>query len=153
LSISPGAEAGAPLLGKDYKRKRIELGIIRRVREIKTPADLMTLRLFHPLNGVSLVAVGAAAFTLKTGNFSDAAFIKKFTECGERFKQISAELSRGGLIAYPKPAYLEGRRVPAVDASDVVEKGAERGNLPPALCDRPPYHDRRHVHHYQRGDR
>jgi hypothetical protein len=32
-------------------------------------------------------------------------------------------LSRGGLISYPKPAYLDGRRVPAVDASDVVEKG------------------------------
>jgi hypothetical protein len=32
-------------------------------------------------------------------------------------------LSRDGLISYPKPAYLEGRRVPAVDASDVVEKG------------------------------
>jgi hypothetical protein len=32
----------------------------------------------------------------------------------------------GGLIAYPKPAYLEGRRVPAVDASDVVEKGRSR---------------------------
>jgi hypothetical protein len=32
-------------------------------------------------------------------------------------------LSRDGLISYPKPAYLEGRRVPAVDASDVIEKG------------------------------
>jgi hypothetical protein len=32
-------------------------------------------------------------------------------------------LSRDGLISYPKPAYLEGRRVPAVDASEVVEKG------------------------------
>jgi hypothetical protein len=29
----------------------------------------------------------------------------------------------GGLIADPKPAYLESRRVLAVDASDVVEKG------------------------------
>jgi hypothetical protein len=29
----------------------------------------------------------------------------------------------GGLSSYPKPAYLEGRRVLAVDASDVVEKG------------------------------
>jgi hypothetical protein len=32
-------------------------------------------------------------------------------------------LSQGGLIAYPKPAYLEGCRVIAVDASDAVEKG------------------------------
>jgi hypothetical protein len=75
-----------PLPGKDYQRKRIKLGIIRRVREIKTPADLMTLRLFHPLNGVPLAAVGTAASALKIGNFSDAAFMKKFAECGEWFK-------------------------------------------------------------------
>jgi hypothetical protein len=72
---------------------------------------------------VSLVAVSAVAFALKIGDFSDVAFMKKFAKCGEWFKQISAELPRDGLISYPKPAYLEGRRVPAVDASDVVEKG------------------------------
>jgi hypothetical protein len=48
---------------------------------------------------------------------------KKLAIGGEWFKQISADLPRGGLISYPKPAYPEGRRVPAVDASDVVEKG------------------------------
>jgi hypothetical protein len=32
-----------PLLGEDYERKCIELGIIQRAREIKTPADLMTV--------------------------------------------------------------------------------------------------------------
>jgi hypothetical protein len=66
-----------PLLGKNYERNRIELGIIKRVREIKTPADLMTLCLFHLLNGVSLVAVSTVAFALKIGNFSDVAFMKK----------------------------------------------------------------------------
>jgi hypothetical protein len=94
-----------PLLGKDYERKCIELGIIRRAREIKTPADLMMLCLFHLLNGVSLVAVSTVAFALKIGNFSDAAFMKKFATCGEWFKQISADLLLDGLISYPKPAY------------------------------------------------
>jgi hypothetical protein len=112
-----------PLLGEDYERKCIELGIIRRAREIKTPADLMMLCLFHLLNGVSLVAVSTVAFALKIGNFSDAAFMKKFAKCGEWFKQISAGLVLSGLISYPKPAYLEGRRVLAAGASDVVEKG------------------------------
>ncbi|MDR2742277.1 MAG: hypothetical protein LBB98_09025 [Treponema sp.] len=50
-----------PLPGKDYERKCIELGIIRRAREIKTPADLLTLCLFYLLNGVSLVAVSMVA--------------------------------------------------------------------------------------------
>ncbi|MDR0400420.1 MAG: hypothetical protein LBH51_05700, partial [Treponema sp.] len=91
-----------PLLGEDYERKCIELGIIRRAREIKTPADLMMLCLFHLLNGVSLVAVSTVAFTLKIGNFSDAAFMKKFAKCGGWFKQISAGLALSGLISYPK---------------------------------------------------
>ncbi|MDR2184134.1 MAG: hypothetical protein LBO80_00485, partial [Treponema sp.] len=82
----------------------------------------MMFCLFHPLNGVSLIAVSTVAFALKIGDFSDVAFMKKFARCGEWFKQISAGLLRGGLISYPKPAYLEGRRVLAVDASDVVEK-------------------------------
>jgi hypothetical protein len=83
----------------------------------------MMLCLFYLLNGVSLVAVSTVAFTLKIGDFSDAAFMKKFARCGEWFKQISAGLVLGGLISYREPAYLEGRRVLAVDASDVVEKG------------------------------
>jgi hypothetical protein len=106
-----------PLPGKDYERICIELGIIQRAREIKTPADLMMLCLFHLLNGVSLLAVSTAAFALKIGNFSDVAFMNKFAKCGEWFKQISAGLLRGGLISYPKPAYLAGRQVLAVDAS------------------------------------
>jgi hypothetical protein len=89
-----------PLLGEDYQRKCIEPGIIRRAREIKTPADLMMLCLFHPLNGVPLIAVGTVAFALKRGNFSDAAFMKKFAKCGEGFKQISADLVFSGVISY-----------------------------------------------------
>jgi hypothetical protein len=65
----------------------------------------MALCLFHPLNGVSLIAVSTAVFALKIRNFSDAAFMKKFAKCGEWFKQISAKLLRNGLISYPKPAY------------------------------------------------
>jgi hypothetical protein len=50
----------------------------QRARAIKTPADLMMLCLFHLLNGVPLMAVSTVAFALKTGDFSDVAFIKKF---------------------------------------------------------------------------
>jgi hypothetical protein len=45
-----------PLLGEDYERKCLELGIIQRASAIKTPADLMMLCLFHLLNGVPLMA-------------------------------------------------------------------------------------------------
>jgi hypothetical protein len=65
----------------------------------------MTLCLFHPFNGVPLMAVSMAAFVLKTGDFSDAAFMKNFAKCGEWFKQISATLLLGGFISYPRPVY------------------------------------------------
>jgi hypothetical protein len=94
-----------PLLGEDYERKCLELGIIQRARAIKKPADLMTLCLFHPLNGVSLMAASTVTFALKTGDFSDAAFMKKFAKCGECFKQISTTLALGGFISYSKSTY------------------------------------------------
>jgi hypothetical protein len=65
----------------------------------------MTLCLFHPLNGVPLIAVSTVAFALKTGDFSDATFMKKFAKCGEWFKQTSADLLLSGFISHPKPAY------------------------------------------------
>jgi hypothetical protein len=94
-----------PLLGEDYERKCLELGIIQRARAIKTPADLMMLCLFHPLNGEPLMAASTVTFALKTGDFSDAAFMKKFAKRGERFKQTSADLLLSGFISPPKPAY------------------------------------------------
>jgi hypothetical protein len=51
------------------------------------------------------MAVCTVAFALKTGNFSDAAFMKKFAKCGEWFEQISATLALGGLNSYSKSAY------------------------------------------------
>jgi hypothetical protein len=65
----------------------------------------MRLCLFHLLNGVPLMAVSTVAFDLKTGDFSDAAFMKKFAKRGEWFKQTSATLALGGFISYSKSAY------------------------------------------------
>jgi hypothetical protein len=69
-----------------------------------------------------LVTVSTAAFALKTGNFSDAAFLNKVAKCGGWFKRISAGLALSGLIAYAKAACLEGRYTLAVDAAYAVEK-------------------------------
>jgi hypothetical protein len=88
-----------PLPGENYERKCIEPGIIRRAREIKTSVDLMMFCLFHLPGGVPLIAVSTVAFALKIGEFSDVAFMKKSAMCGEWFKQISADLSHGGLIS------------------------------------------------------
>jgi hypothetical protein len=112
-----------PFLVDGYEEKCIELGIIQRQREIKTPADLMMLNLFHLINGCSLMEISEVARLLKIGEFSDVAIMKKFAKCEEWFKWISEQLSPGMVIDYKKPPYLENYRVVAFDASKVVEKG------------------------------
>ena len=103
-------------MSSGYEKKCIELGIIKRKREFKTPADLMLLCLFHLINGCSLMEVSAAAKELRIGEFSDVAFMKKFAKCGEWFRQINTELCERSAAGYQKPNYLESYRVLATDA-------------------------------------
>jgi len=112
------------LLTEGYEVKCKELGIIQRSREIKTPADLMLLCLFHLNNGCTLMEISEAARLLRIGEFSDVAFMKKFSKCSEWFKWISESLLSVMLANYQKPVFLEDYRPIAFDASVVSEKGA-----------------------------
>jgi len=112
-----------PLLPPSYETACYELGVIQRARSFKTPADLMMLILFHLLNGCTLMEISEVGRLTGMGEFSDVAFMKKFSQCAEWFKRISAELMRGAVADYPKPEYLDDYRAIAFDASDVVEKG------------------------------
>jgi len=112
-----------PLLANGYEEKCKELGIIKRQREIKTPADLMMLALFHLINGSTLIEISAIGRLAKIGEFSDVAFMNKFAKCAEWFQWICEQLVLGIVADFPKPTYLENYRPIAYDASDVVEKG------------------------------
>jgi sugar phosphate isomerase/epimerase len=65
-------------LPEGWESKCLELGVIKRVREIKNPEDLMTLDLFHLLHGCTLLEMSIAAKALKIANISDVAFMKRF---------------------------------------------------------------------------
>lgn len=112
-----------PMLPNGYEEKCFELGIIQRQRGIKTPSDLMLLNLFHLINGCSLTEISEVGRLLKIGNFSDVAFMKKFSKCTEWFKWISEQLAPEIVANYQKPSYLQNYRAIAFDATDVVEKG------------------------------
>lgn len=112
-----------PLLTEGYEDKCFELGIIKRKRAFKNPADLMMLCLFHLINECSLMDIREVARLLKIGEFSDVAFMDKFGQCGAWFEWISQTLAVGAVADFPKPSYLEKYRALATDASDVVEKG------------------------------
>jgi len=111
------------LLDSGYEDKCYELGIIKRQRAIKTPADLMLLSLFHLVNGCTLMEISEMGRIAKIGDFSDVAFMKKFAQCSEWFQWLSEKLIQGAVADYTKPGYLDNYRVVAVDASDVTEKG------------------------------
>lgn len=113
-----------PLLTEGYEEKCRELGIIQRSRQIKTPADLMMLCLFHLCNGCSLMEISEVARILKIGNFSDVAFMKKFAKCGSWFEWVSMNLVKVMAVNYKPPMFLEDYRLIAFDASTVTEKGA-----------------------------
>jgi hypothetical protein len=107
----------------NYEEKCFKTGAITRRRGVSNPADLMMLAMFHLQNGCTLLEISEVARITKLGAMSDVAFMKRFEKCGNWFKQINEGIASKSLVDYQKPAWLEGKTVVAVDASDVTEKG------------------------------
>ena len=114
------------MMPNGYEDACFSTGAIIRRRDIKDPNDLMMLALFHLLTGCSLIEVSEISKLAKLGDISDVAFMKRFSNCNEWFKWILAAIQNTtpGIIRYSVPEKLSGYRILAVDASDVVEKGA-----------------------------
>ena len=112
-----------PFLATGWEQRCHELEIIKRQRGIKTPEDLMTLNLFHLVNGCTLMEISEAARLLKIGDFSDVAYMKRFEQCGEWFAWNCAQFAHKAVAKFQKPEYLNNYRAIAFDASDIVEKG------------------------------
>lgn len=110
-------------LPKDYEAECMRQGAIVRKRGVYSPADLMMLAMFHLHNGCSLLEISEVARITKLGSMSDVAFMKRFEKCGNWFRAINEVLASECIIDYKKPAWLNGKTVIAVDASDVTEKG------------------------------
>jgi hypothetical protein len=110
-------------LPEDYEDVCYECGAIVRKRNIASPGDLMLLSMFHLLNGCSLLEVSEVARLSGIAELSDVAFMKRFEGCAAWFERINAEMADGATCGYRPPAWLKGRSVIALDASDVTEKG------------------------------
>ena len=112
------------LLPEDYEKECYEKKAIRRKRIIKNPLDLMILLLYYLYDNHSLVDVSQFAILKNIGNISDTALIKKFIQCKDWIKWLVSKMLPNEIIHYKKPEELEPYRVIAVDASDLVQKGA-----------------------------
>lgn len=110
-------------LPEGYEEACFETGAITRKRGISDPNDLMYLCMMHMLYGCSLLEVAAIARMNKMGEFSDVAFMKRFSKCVGWFQWICEHILPKEVIEYGMPEWLSGYRVLAVDATDVQEKG------------------------------
>lgn len=112
------------LLPQGYEQACFEKEAITRKRTIKSPLDLLRLILYYLSGNRSLLDVSQFALLSGIGKISDVAFLKKFVKCREWIKWLTENILPNQVIHYKKPAWLEPYKVLAVDASDIVEKGA-----------------------------
>ena len=116
----------AQLLGNlpaGYEIAAKEKKALIRCRGVKSAGDLMTLALFHLLNGCSLLEISEIARLTKMGEMSDVAFMNRFAQCAEWFRWIGQRLLGSEVADYQKSESFKDYRIVGVDASDVTEKG------------------------------
>ena len=112
------------LLPSGYEQACYDKKAVTRKRTIKNPLDLLRLVLFYLSGNKSLIDVSYFALTSGIGKISDAAFMKRFLKCKDWMIWLSQHILPNPVIQYKKPGWLEPFQVLAIDASDIIEKGA-----------------------------
>ena len=83
----------------------------------------MQLILMYIVHGLSLLEVAVTAKLKGIAEISDVAFMKRFGNCNEFFKEILKKLEPIATANYKKPKFLEKYKVKLADVSDVVAGG------------------------------
>ena len=96
-------------------------GAIKRMRSIKTGAQMLRLVLAYALNGLSLRGTSAWAEATGAASLSDVALLKRLRGCGP---WLAALTSRLGTVLNPEGAAGDdSRRILAVDATTICSPG------------------------------
>jgi hypothetical protein len=109
---------------KEYEKEAKNSGAMQRAREIKSAKELLLLCLVYLYKGLSLMEVSVYASVESIAEISSVNFMKRFGKCGEWFRSIALKLEFAEKVGYGKPAVFDMFRIIAVDASDIVQKGA-----------------------------
>ena len=112
------------LLPSGYEQACFDKKAITRKRTIKEPLDLLRLILFYLSGNKSLIDVSQFALMGGIGKISDVGFMKRFIKCKDWIIWLTQNILPNPVTQYKKPGWLEPYQVLAVDASDVVDKGA-----------------------------
>ena len=100
-------------------------GALVRRREIKSAGDLLRLALAYGPCGMSLRAVAAWAHTIRLGELSDVAAMKRLCRSAGWLQQIVGNLLAQRLKCQPVKS---GRVVRLVDSTTISERGSDRAD-------------------------
>ena len=119
-----------PLLSRFGSLEELEAsakasGALVRRREIKTAGDLLRLALAYGPCGMSLRTVAAWAHTMRLGELSDVAVMKRLRSSAGWLQQIVGTLLAQRLNCQPMRG---GRVVRLVDSTTVSERGSDRAD-------------------------
>lgn len=106
-----------------YKKACWETKAMNRRRGIQDEDTLLILCLFYSYEN-SLIDTQNYASTAFSVNISDVGFMKRFKNCNEWIKWINEHIALEKTTIYEVPEKLKSKNVIAVDASDIVSKGA-----------------------------
>ena len=94
-------------LPKGYEQACYETKVIERVREIKTPLDLIRLILIYLTGGHSQLEMSVIALQLGIANIADTAFLKKFAKCRVRLEWIVSRIIPKPIVEYSCPKWFD----------------------------------------------
>lgn len=112
------------LLPAGYEQACFDKKAITRKRTIKNPLALLRLILFYLSGNKSLIDVSQFALISGIGKISGVGFMKRFLKCKDWIIWLTQHILPNPVMQYKKPGWLKPYQVLAVDASDIVEKGA-----------------------------
>lgn len=111
------------LMPEGYKKACWETKAMDRKRGIQDEEMLLSLCLYYSY-GNSLVDTQNHALTSYGVRISDVGFMKRFRRCGEWIKWMNQHMIQEKTAIYDVPEKLRSENVIAIDASDIVSKGA-----------------------------
>ena len=110
-------------LPEDYKKACWETKAMQRKKGIQDEEQLFKLCLYYAYDK-SLIDTEIYAKSFLSINITDVGFMKRFVRCNEWFKWINSRLIEERLPLYTISEKLKEKRVKAIDASNILSKGA-----------------------------
>jgi hypothetical protein len=116
----------AAILPELWREKAKELGALQRIREIKTPEDLLKLIFLYLTGGKSFGNTAALLSMSESSHLTKKAIYTRIGNSGEWLRWLCENLCRESYMLVEKPAWLEQKRVYVVNARDESVYGSSK---------------------------